>query len=59
MTEKHYKAIAEIIDYQITMCMGRYAREKGIEIVAKELADYFVTENPRFDCDKFLKACGL
>ena len=27
--------------------------------MAKELADYFERENPRFDRDRFMKACGF
>ena len=27
--------------------------------MANELADYFQKENPRFDRDRFFKACGL
>ena len=27
--------------------------------MANELADYFQKENPRFDRDRFLDACGL
>lgn len=51
MTKKHFKAIAEII--RNTRCV------KEIAQVAIKLADYFADENPLFDRDKFMTACGL
>jgi len=46
-TRQHYKAIADILqsilaDYD-TCC---------------KFADYFATDNERFDRDRFLEACG-
>lgn len=50
MTRKHFEAIAAIInsnaDYQV-------------QDVAEELASYFKSENPRFDRDRFMTACGF
>ena len=55
MTKKHYEAIAAIIKRQMkfTDCPGE------IENVAANLAIFLRTQNPKFDRDKFLKACGL
>jgi len=54
LTRKTFKAVAEIIESN---------RGQGVEYtldnIAEELADFFATQNPRFDRDKFLKACGL
>lgn len=53
-TRQHYKAIAGIIESN---------RGDGVEHtldqVASELADYFAKDNPRFDHNKFMDACGV
>lgn len=54
MTRKHFIAIARILaDGE-----GRtdYATRRE---VALGLADYFAGENPHFDRDRFLSACGI
>ena len=54
-TRQHYKAIAEILE-----------RHNGIAIhgadycdLVEDIADYFATDNPRFDKSRFILACGL
>ena len=51
MTKKHFEAIARIL------------RESGnnaeTQWIAKELADYFVSENVRFDRARFMNAAGF
>lgn len=63
VTKKHYKAIAEIINYQVRYNANADPNEDGslmvCEDIAKELADYFAEDNPNFNRKKFLKACGL
>lgn len=63
MTKKHYIAIAAIIaageplhgkDEKETKALQAYR-----EIIAGELADYFATDNPRFNRTRFLQACGI
>lgn len=63
MKAKHYIAIAAIIaageplhgkDEKETKALQAYR-----EIIAGELADYFATDNPKFQKDKFLKACKI
>lgn len=49
MTLKHFKAIAEIISSQPDVSIT----------LAEDLASYFKTENPNFDRDRFLAACGF
>lgn len=55
MTKKHYEAIAKAFHAYI-------ATDTGANIarpIAKDLADYFSTDNPRFDRTRFLQACGI
>ena len=52
MTKKHYEAIASILAIDTG-----YTRE--VAIIAERLADYFASDNPRFDRVRFLTACGI
>ena len=55
MTKKHYEAIAAAFHAYI-------ATGTGVNIarpIAKDLADYFATDNPKFDRARFLQACGI
>lgn len=59
---QHYEAIAEIIKSRIeyVSVFTDHTMAKGTcNGIATELADYFAKDNPRFDRDKFLEACGL
>ena len=57
-TRQHYKAIAAIIRPHLLVSK---IREDGAQVadIALELADYFAQDNPRFDRERFLEACGL
>lgn len=60
-TRQHYKAIAEIIKAQKDLTgvfAGKQFAAQKIDDIATGLADYFAKDNPRFDRDKFLQACG-
>lgn len=61
-TRQHYKAIAEIVKGQKELAdvfaHKQFATQR-ISDIAKGLADYFAKDNPRFDRDRFLEACGL
>lgn len=65
MSEQHYKAIAEIIWNFLPMTnitLPEVPAEtilKENEVVVNKLADYFAADNPLFDCEKFMVACGL
>jgi len=67
MTKKHFKAIADIIYIQHKEYISQYNKDnnyadgygQSCQDIANELTDYFAKENPRFDRDKFLTACGL
>lgn len=62
-TKQHYKAIAEIIDSN-TQHKGPPQNDidegvrRGGKYIALALADYFPDDNPLFDRQKFLEACG-
>jgi len=58
--KKDFKAIAKIIrdSYNYDWC-GREMSKICFDRTAKRLADYFATQNPLFDRQKFLDACGL
>lgn len=60
-TRKHYKAIAEIIEDTTNEEVSTgvtYPKIDKRSLVFK-LADYFEQDNPRFDRDKFMAACGI
>jgi hypothetical protein len=48
MTKKHFTAIAKILNTTTQRAN-----------IARSLADYFETENPNFDRERFLTACGI
>lgn len=56
MTKKHYEAIARVFrrNTDLPAAAGAAVRE-----TARELADVLQADNPRFDRDRFLTACGL
>ena len=53
MTKKHYEAIADCIEFRLC------AKDNHPHEIAKRLADYFQTDNPKFDRARFLQACGI
>lgn len=57
MTRKDYVAIAEVISSNRSV-MNEVARA-GVDVVATELATVLKRNNPRFDRDRFLTACGV
>lgn len=59
VTKKDFKAIAKIIKLSSFDLVKRYSiYHAGFQNdVVDNLADYFKTQNPRFDYDRFIKAC--
>jgi hypothetical protein len=58
MTRKDYRAIAE----RLARSADKYQFDEGRNIVAEvveDLVEVFGEDNPRFDADKFRKACGI
>ena len=63
LTEKDFKAVAEILAEELDpacLCSEDPCSEcLCVERIRIQLADYFATQNPRFDRKRFMKACGL
>jgi len=53
MTRKDYVMIAE------TIAIGWHASAESKRDIAVNLANVFEYDNPRFDRDRFLTACGV
>lgn len=58
LTKKHFKAIAEVVN-KVTEEDVFTTNDDFRQTISQELANYFVTQNPQFDRQKFLDACGL
>ena len=63
MTRKHFQALAEILSrrgchiaHDPLFAEGWHAATSAI---THAIADYLASENPNFDRDRFLEACGL
>ena len=52
MTKKHYVVIATVIK-------AHYKGKKDIKLLAVGLANNFIVDNPRFNREMFLTACGI
>jgi len=60
MSRKHYVAIAEKINATLTEVReGQLTAEEAVKLVACRLADVASDDNDRFDCHRFLRACGV
>jgi len=62
LSRKHYKAIAETIKEHYhgnNGPNGTTTEQYVICNIASDLAHYFATDNPQFNRQKFLDACGL
>ena len=60
ITQKDFKAVAEIIrdSHHYDSC-GQQMSNVCFKRAAKRFADYFATQNQRFDRNRFMKASGL
>lgn len=54
LTKKNYEAIASILREHIM-----WDTVGVVDETAKDLADYFATDNKNFDRTRFLQACGI
>lgn len=62
MTRKDYELIARALKEARMHAIRSDAEEGGgfwLRVVASELALALASDNPRFDRDRFLKACGV
>lgn len=57
MTKKHFEAIAALI--RPTADPDNPVEVEVIRNLAERMAAMFARENPRFDRDQFLTACGF
>ena len=57
MTKKHYEAIAEVINNEIRPYGVNAVSQMTYDII-DGLCDYFQTDNPNFNRELFLEACG-
>jgi hypothetical protein len=53
MSKKDYEAVARILSD------SRAISDAALPYLAEKFADWFADDNPRFDRERFLKACGL
>lgn len=58
MTKKHFISIAKIISERLNNVQNLDTQLEAMNLASK-LADYFAQENPHFDREKFLSACGV
>jgi len=56
LTKKHFKEIADIININ-AFDKEEVTPKENIIKLTEDLSEYFKTENPLFDKEKFLKAC--
>ena len=56
--KKDYVAIANMIAEKTPACWGEDAIQLR-DSLAKRMAYYFADDNPKFDRERFLKACGV
>lgn len=56
MSRKHYEAIARILADSMA---DTQVDARSVAGVARELADYFKSDNPSFRYDTFFEACEL
>lgn len=58
MSRKHYIATAAMLNRKVAQAnnVDEYAT---IQHIAESMADIFKADNPRFDRDRFLTACGF
>lgn len=61
MTRKHFEALATQIKYDLEGLdlANSPAARLAAETVVHSVAAVCAAQNPRFDRDKFVKACGL
>jgi hypothetical protein len=58
MTRKHFEAIAKAFSSTLSEKPDFTVEEhETLEALAGKLSDVFASDNPRFDKERFLKAC--
>lgn len=54
LTKKHFEDIAGILSKNL---FGNNLKPSCFEYLIKDFCDYFYSQNPKFDCQKFREAC--
>jgi len=56
MTKKDFEAVAKVLNFSSAFGSPQWETRQWI---ASELAELFANDNPNFDRDRFMEACGL
>lgn len=60
MTRKDFEAIAKVIhDHADRVGVFQEEVEDEVELMAVNMATYLYRTNPRFDRERFMRACGF
>ena len=59
LTTKNYEAIAEVIRSEVILAGRTPQAIPRLRRMANQMADYFESDNPRFEREVFLAACHL
>ena len=60
LTQKHFQKMSNAVSYVRKLgTPDQPVREETLRVIARELAAICAEDNPRFDREKFLRACGF
>lgn len=59
MTRKHFESIAGVFNNNMPMFQNTRENAEAFRMMANEMADMCANQNPRFDHERFIRACGL
>lgn len=61
LSRKYYQGIADVMlrEHQVCAVAQDNTAIESIITIVDDLANYFEKDNPRFDRDRFLEACGM
>ena len=59
MTKKDYELIANVINGCVKYDTGELTGKQMLVEVSYQLAEFLKQDNPRFDKNKFITACGI
>ncbi len=58
-SQRHYEAVAAIVARHYNAYTLDYAARAAVRVLAEDMLHLFAGDNPRFNRDRFLQACGL
>ncbi len=60
MTKRHYQQFADMLNLLVVECAGLHVSQHVlVKHIAIELADICQRDNPRFNRERFMAACGF